>query len=111
MIPRWPDELTCQLPDKAQTGRLQLSIRPPHLYSYMLLAPFRLVIELSKGNKAASEAEDTMSQLSVGGSRVVMVGLFVFVCIWEWFSVQQDSVAALFLHSRKPLQILGLVQG
>lgn len=38
----------------------------PHLYSYMLLAAFRLVIELFKGNKAASEAENTMSQLSVG---------------------------------------------
>lgn len=34
----------------------------------MLLAAFRLVIELFKGNKAASEAEDTMSQLSVGGA-------------------------------------------
>lgn len=37
----------------------------------MLLAAFRLVIELSEGNKAASEAEDTMSQLSVGGASSV----------------------------------------
>lgn len=43
---------------------------PPHFQSRTLLAAFRLVIELSKqkGNKAASEAQHTISQLSLGGA-------------------------------------------
>lgn len=89
----------------------------PPLYSFMLSAAFRLVIELSKGNKAASEAEDTMSQLSVGGAPSVRgchgwtfgVCLHLGVIWWSTGLCGCLIFTLSFLH--KPQQTLGVVKG
>lgn len=114
-----PGELTSQLPDTEHAGRLQLSTRPafPPLCSFMLLAAFRLVIELSKGNKATSEAQDTMSQLSVGGASSLLGchGWTFGVClhlrvVWCSTGLRGCLIFTLsFLH--KPQQMRGVVQG